>query len=52
MRLMENLGIDNNADLVRYAIRHGLVGPRRFLRSFLALCRLLMPEGLAHVLAQ
>lgn len=25
MRLMEKLGIDNNADLVRYAIRHGLI---------------------------
>lgn len=25
MRLMEKLGLDNNADLVRYAIRHGLV---------------------------
>lgn len=25
-RLMEKLGIDNNADLVRYAIRHGLPG--------------------------
>lgn len=25
MRLMEKLGVDNNADLVRYAIRHGLV---------------------------
>lgn len=24
MRLMEKLGIDNNADLMRYAIRHGL----------------------------
>ncbi|KAB2968701.1 response regulator transcription factor [Zoogloea sp.] len=26
MRLMEKLGIDNNADLLRYAIRHGLAG--------------------------
>lgn len=26
MRLMEKLGIDNNADLLRYAIRHGLTG--------------------------
>lgn len=26
MRLMQKLGIDNNADLVRYAIRHGLIG--------------------------
>ena len=25
MRLMQKLGIDNNADLVRYATRHGLV---------------------------
>lgn len=27
MRLMQKLGIDNNADLVRYATRHGLVNP-------------------------
>ena len=27
MRLMQKLGIDNNADLVRYATRHGLVSP-------------------------
>jgi DNA-binding NarL/FixJ family response regulator len=26
MRLMQKLGIDNNADLIRYAVRHGL-GP-------------------------
>ena len=26
MRLMEKLAIDNNADLIRYAIRHGLAG--------------------------
>ena len=26
MRLMEKLSIDNNADLMRYAIRHGLAG--------------------------
>ncbi len=24
MRLMQKLGVDNNADLIRYAIRHGL----------------------------
>ena len=24
MRLMQKLGVDNNADLVRYAIRHGI----------------------------
>jgi DNA-binding NarL/FixJ family response regulator len=26
MRLMQKLRIDNNADLIRYAIHHGLVG--------------------------
>jgi DNA-binding NarL/FixJ family response regulator len=26
-RLMQKLGIDNNAELVRYATRHGLVSP-------------------------
>ena len=25
MRLMQKLGVDNNADLVRYALRHGLI---------------------------
>jgi len=25
MRLMQKLGLANNADLIRYAIRHGLV---------------------------
>jgi len=25
MRLMQKLGLNNNAELIRYAIRHGLV---------------------------
>jgi DNA-binding NarL/FixJ family response regulator len=29
MRLMEKLGIDNNADLIRYATKHGLLSAER-----------------------
>jgi DNA-binding NarL/FixJ family response regulator len=28
MRLMQKLGIENNAELIRYAIKHGLTSER------------------------